>query len=295
MTNARDGLARSVQVKLARHAKTIGVDPNLVLTRYAVERFLYRLSRSPHAERFILKGALLILAWLGDTLRPTRDADLLGFGDLTDESLAHIIVAICTVPVEPDAVAFLPETVLVEPIRFEDSYGGQRVTLVATLGAARLRVQVDVGIGDAVVPPPTWLDYPSLLDAPAPRLRAYTPETVIAEKLHAIVLLGSKNSRMKDYFDLHALARANPLDARRMSDAIAATFERRTTAIPNGWPVGLSDEFAQDPQKRAQWRAFLSKNRIEAPTLDDVVREIRRFVEVPMTMARNRGTHAGRE
>ena len=175
MTNARDGLARSVQVKLARHAKTIGVDPNLVLTRYAVERFLYRLSRSPHAERFILKGALLILAWLGDTLRPTRDADLLGFGDLTDESLAHIIVAICTVPVEPDAVAFLPETVLVEPIRFEDSYGGQRVTLVATLGAARLRVQVDVGIGDAVVPPPTWLDYPSLLDAPAPPLARLHP------------------------------------------------------------------------------------------------------------------------
>jgi hypothetical protein len=181
----RGGLAQSVQVRLARHARTIGVDPNLVLTRYAVERFLYRLSRSPHADRFVLKGALLLLVWLGETLRPTRDADLLGFGDLSDDALRQIARDVCGVEVEPDAVSFLADTVDVQPIREEDAYGGRRVTLEARLGPARLRIQVDVGIGDAVTPGPLWLEYPSLLDLPRPRLRAYPRETVVAEKLRA--------------------------------------------------------------------------------------------------------------
>lgn len=172
MMGDRDGLARSVQVRLARHANAIGADPNLVLMRFAVERFLYRLSRSAHADRFVLKGALLMLAWLGDTLRPTRDADLLGFGDLSEAELARVITEVCLTDVEPDALAFLTETVKVEPIRAEDAYGGQRVTLVAMLGAARLRVQVDVGIGDAVIPPPTWLDYPGVAWRPSPATAA---------------------------------------------------------------------------------------------------------------------------
>ena len=290
MNSTRDGLARSVQVRLVRHAKMIGSDPNLVLTRFAVERFLYRLSRSPHAERFVLKGALLMLAWLGDTLRPTRDADLLGFGDLSEESLARIFVELCNTDVEPDAMVFLADTVRVEPIRGEDAYGGQRVTLDATLGAARLRVQVDVGIGDAVVPPPEWLDYPGLLDdLPHPRLRTYTPVTVIAEKMHAVVFLGLRNSRMKDFFDLHALARAGGHDARQLSDALTATFERRQTPVPADVPTGLSGAFAQDATKRAQWKAFLGKNRLEAPPLDAVVEEIWRFIELPLAMARTRG------
>ena len=289
MNSARDGLARSVQVRLVRHAKTIGSDPNLVLTRFAVERFLYRLSRSPHAERFVLKGALLMLAWLGDTLRPTRDADLLGFGDLSDEALTRIFVELCNTDVEPDALVFLIDTVRVEPIRGEDAYGGQRVTLDATLGAARLRVQVDVGIGDAVVPPPEWLDYPGLLDdLPHPRLRAYTPATVIAEKIHAVVFLGLRNSRMKDFFDLHALARAGGHDAGQLSNALAATFERRQTPVPADVPTGLSGAFAQDATKRAQWKAFLGKNRLEAPPLDVVIEEIWRLIEQPLARARMR-------
>jgi hypothetical protein len=166
MNPARSGLAHSVQVRLAQHAKTIGVDPNLALTRYAVERFLYRLSRSPHAERFVLKGALLLLVWLGETLRPTRDADLLGFGELSDDALRQIVRDICSIPVEPDAMTFLADTVDVQPIREEDAYGGRRVILEARLGPARLRIQVDVGIGDAVTPGPQWLEYPSLLDLP---------------------------------------------------------------------------------------------------------------------------------
>ena len=290
MNSARDGLARSVQVRLVQHAKAIGSDPNLVLTRFAAERFLYRLSRSPYAERFVLKGALLLLAWLGDTHRPTRDADLLGFGELSDEALMRIFVEICNTDVEPDALVFLPDTVRVEPIRGEDAYGGQRVTLDAILGAARLRVQVDIGIGDAVVPPPKWLDYPGLLDdLPHPRLRAYTPATVIAEKIHAVVFLGLRNSRMKDFFDLHALARKGGHDVGQLSDALAATFERRQTQVPADVPTGLSGTFAQDAAKRAQWKAFLGKNRLEAPPLDVVVEEIWRFIEQPLVMARMRG------
>lgn len=289
MNADRDGMARSIQVRLARHAKEIDSDPNLVLTRFAVERFLYRLSRSAHADRFILKGALLILAWLGDTLRPTRDADLLGFGDFGDDELRNIFIDVCRTPVEPDALTFLPDTVRIEPIRDEDAYGGRRVTLTAIMGVARLRVQVDVGIGDAVVPSPTWLDYPGLLeDLPHPRLRAYAPETVAAEKVHATVQLGLRNSRMKDFFDLHALAKMPGLDITKLSDALAATFERRQTALPADVPTGLSESFAQDPTKRAQWGAFLGKNRLTAPPLEIVIAEIWKFIEEPLALARKR-------
>lgn len=284
--SGKDGLAQSVQARLLQHAKAIGVDPNLVLTRYAIERFLYRLSLSPYAERFVLKGGLLMLVWLGETLRPTRDVDLLGIGELGDEALGAMFAGICAVPVEADALCFLADTVRVEPIRLEDAYGGQRVTIAATLGAARLRVQVDVGIGDATVPAPILLDYPGLLDLPRPRLRAYAPETVVAEKLHAIVLLGLRNSRMKDYFDLHALAREDKLQAGRMSDAIAATFARRKTPLPPGWPVGLGDDFTNSPGKQAQWQAFLTRNQLDAPLLQDVIAEIRRFLQAALALAR---------
>lgn len=286
MTNARDGLARSLQVRLARHAKEIGVDPNLVLTRYAVERFLYRLSRSPHADRFVLKGALLLMVWLGEALRPTRDADLLGYGDLSDAVLAEVFKEVCDVRVVEDGMTYLRDSVRVEPIRAEDDYGGQRVTLQAGMGAARLSVQVDIGIGDAVTPAPEWLEYPSLLDLSRPRLRAYPRETVIAEKLHAMEFLGLRNSRMKDYFDIYALLREGKTDSARLARAIAATFARRRTGLPQDMPQGLSDEFASDSTKQTQWRQFLSKNRLEAPALNEVIAEIRAFITEPLKLAR---------
>lgn len=286
MSPARWGLARSVHVRLVRHAHEIGVDPNLVLTRYAVERFLYRLSRSPHAERFVLKGALLMLIWLGETLRPTSDADMLGFGALTEESLGGILREVVAQPVEADAVEFDADSVSVETIRAEDEYGGWRATVRARIGAARLTVQVDVGIGDAVTPAPEWLDYPGLLDLPQARLRAYPRESVIAEKLHAIVLFGTRNSRMKDYFDLYALAREGAVGAERLAEAIAATFARRETAVPGTLPAGLSDEFAQDPSGQAQWNAFLSRNRLDVLPFAEVVAEVREFVLEPIREAR---------
>lgn len=271
MTSPRDGLARSVQVRLARHAKAVGLDPNMVLTRYAVERFLYRLSRSPHAAQFVLKGGLLLLVWLGETIRPTRDADLLGFGELSDEALLPMFREMCDVEVEPDAMRYLPDSVRLEPIRPEDAYGGRRVTLQAEIGAARVRLQIDIGIGDVVTPAPVWIEYPGLLDFPRSKLRIYTPETVVAEKLHAMVVLGSKNSRMRDFFDIDALAQRTAFDGAVLTRAVRATFERRTTALPPSAPLALTAAFSEAGDKQAQWRAF--RARIGASAAPETLRE----------------------
>jgi hypothetical protein len=142
-----------------------------------------------------------------------------------------------------------------------------------------------VGIGDAVTPAPEWLDYPSLLDLPQARLLAYPRETVIAEKLHAIVRFGARNSRMKDYFDLYALAREGSVDASLLADAITATFQRRATEVPNGVPAGLSDTFAMDPGVAAQWKAFLARNRLVAPSIVEVIAEIGELALVPLRLA----------
>jgi predicted nucleotidyltransferase component of viral defense system len=279
MSGPRDGLARSVQVRLAKHAKAIGVDPNLVLTRYAVERFLYRLSRSPYAERFVLKGGLLLLVWLGETIRPTRDADLLGFGDLSDHSLMRIFAEVCSVEVEQDAMTYAADSIRLEPIRAEDAYGGRRITLQAGIGAARLRVQVDIGIGDVVTPEPRWLEYPSLLDLPRPRLRAYPPETAIAEKVHAMVSLGSRNGRMRDFFDIDAIIQRTAFESAPLIAATRATFDRRKTALPELLPLALTAAFAAVPDKRAQWQAFRTRSGATgAPeTLDEVIERLAVF------------------
>lgn len=292
MRREEEGLVRSVQVRLTRHAKEIGVDPNHVLTRFAVERFLYRLSKSSHADRFVLKGALLLLAWLGETLRPTRDADVLGFGDLSDESLAGIFAEVCAVPVEPDGMTYDAETIRVADIRPEHAYGGKRVTLRAYLGPARLRVQVDVGIGDVVDPDPESLDYPGLLDLPSPRLRTYPQEVVVAEKVHAMVVLGAKNSRMRDFFDIHALASARAFEGRRLARALRSTFERRRTPIPAELPVALTPEFAAGEVKRAQWEAFLARSRVPSPAggLDSIVSALAAFLGPPLEGAREGAT-----
>lgn len=253
------GLSRSVQVRLVRRAHTLGVDPNVVLARYGAERLLYRLSRSPHAERFVLKGAMMLLVWLGESIRPTRDTDLLGFGALDTESLRATFAELCALPVEADGLEFDVASLQVAPIRVENAYGGQRVTLVARLGAARLRVQVDIGIGDDVFPEPQWIDYPSLLDLPRPRLRAYRPESTIAEKLHAMVELDSKNSRMRDFFDLRELAAARSFEGAVLGRAIATTFARRRTPVPRELPLALTREFAAIEGKSAQWSGFARK------------------------------------
>lgn len=262
--------------------------------RYATERLLYRLSRSPHADRFILKGGILLLAWLGETIRPTRDLDLLGFGELDDRSLARMFAEVCEIQVESDGIEFDAGSIRVEAIRPEDAYGGQRLNLIAHLGPARVRVQVDVGIGDSVVPNPEWLEYPSLLGFPRPRLRAYRMETSIAEKVHAMVVLGTKNSRMRDFFDVHALSIRTGFSGDTLVQAIRATFARRGTVLPPDAPIALTREFSQLEGKEAQWAGFLRRNRLTAAPQDlgVVIDALAAFLS-PVLAAARRGESFG--
>ena len=268
----------SIRQRLLDRARTCGEDFQLVLDRYAVERLLYRLSISPHREQFLLKGALLFALWFDQPHRPTRDADLLGFGPPDPERLAALAAELCAIEAD-DGLRFDVGSLAVEPIREEAAYEGLRIRLLAFLGDARCHVQWDVGFGDAVTPAPADVDYPVLLEGmPAPRLRVYSRETVFAEKLEAIATLGIANSRMKDYFDLLALLREGAMDNPVLTEAVRATFQRRGTALPDGVPFGLTDAFATDAQKQAQWTAFLRRNRLVAPDLKTVVDELRTFV-----------------
>jgi predicted nucleotidyltransferase component of viral defense system len=278
-----------VQTRLLRHAKALGQDPNFLLARYAAERFLYRLSVSPHAERFVLKGALLMLAWLGETVRATRDVDFLGYGDLDTDALRAAIVQICQCPVAADGLTFEPDTIRIEPIRENATYGGRRVTLRAKLGNARIPLQLDIGVGDATIPEPEWLDFPSLLDFPPPRLRAYRPETSIAEKLHAMVVLGEANSRLRDYFDIYALATQRRFQSTPLIAAVRATFARRDTPLPSFPPAGLTRDFALQAGKQAQWRAFIERTGASAPPeLTAVIEMIGLFLD-PIVSAAHSG------
>jgi predicted nucleotidyltransferase component of viral defense system len=267
--------AASVRARLLNVAKATGTDFNLVLVRFALERLLFRLSTSAHSDRFVLKGALLFTLWYDLPHRATRDADLLGFGPSDTGSMASVFRDIASVAVD-DGIVFDPASVRVGVIRKDAGYGGVRVTLNGKLANARCVAQVDVGFGDAVTPGPTDAVYPVLLDdLPAPRLRTYPVYTVVAEKLHALVVLGMVNSRLKDYLDLVVIMEREALDEPTLALAIAATFQRRGTALPNAPPVGLSDEFALDPTRIALWQSLLKKSDIVHRPLVDVVTVLR--------------------
>jgi len=267
--------AASIRARLKQHADAAKEDFNLVLTRYGTERLLYRLATSEHATQFVLKGALLFALWYGQPHRPTRDADLLGFGPDDPRVLAAVFQSLCAMSVD-DGMQFDAASVRVGTIRTEARYGGVRVDIRATLDNARIALQVDVGFGDAVTPAPPTIIYPSLLgDVPTAPLRVYPKATVVAEKLHAVCILGLTNSRMKDYFDLDLLLRDREVDDAELRSAVTATFQRRQSPIPAELPIGLSDAFAADPGKRTQWAAFLRKNRLDALELEAVVRRLR--------------------
>ncbi|MBL7223160.1 MAG: nucleotidyl transferase AbiEii/AbiGii toxin family protein [Candidatus Brocadiae bacterium] len=286
MTERRGpNLPASVRQRLLNLSRERGEDFGLVLSHYAIERFLYRLSQSPHATRFILKGAMLFAVWTGRMHRPTRDLDLLAFGDTSDDALVEIVRAVCSQPVEPDGIEFDPATLQAEPIREGADYEGRRVRLMAALSGARIDLRIDIGVGDAVVPAPQPVDYPTLLDFPAPRLRACPRETVVAEKLHAMVDRGILNSRMKDFYDIWTMARRFPFDGATLARAIRATFDRRDTPIPATPPVALTAAFARDAQKLTQWKAFLRRHALDAAGLEfgSIIDELRGFLEPPLT------------
>jgi len=268
-------IAASIRARLKQQADAKKQDFNLTLTRYGLERLLYRLSISDHAPNYLLKGALLFSLWYDQPHRPTRDADLLGFGPDDVESAVNAFREICRIAVE-DGITFDDASVQGAVIRKETGYGGVRIDLRAMLDGARIALQVDIGFGDAVTPAAETISYPVLLDdLPAPQLRSYPKYTVVAEKFHAVCLLGMTNTRMKDYFDLWVLMTEGTLDPAKLQRAIAATFERRKLAMPSGLPTGLSDSFSGDATKKAQWAAFLKKNRLDAMDLADVVARLR--------------------
>lgn len=288
-TQAKKNVAASVRERLLNISRKHGEPFDLVLVRYALERFLYRISVSPFSDRFLLKGALLYFVWGQDTYRLTRDGDLLASGSNDLRDMEKTFKQICGIAFE-DGISFEADSVRAQEIAEEKAYSGIRVNFVAHLAGAKIPVQFDIGFGDAVTPGPERILYPVLLDFPAPELRAYPIYTVIAEKLHTIVVLGMQNSRMKDFYDLYVLSRRFDFDGAVLSDAISATFARRETPLPEGVPVALSGEFADSPAKGAQWKAFIRKNRLtgEEPMFRDVLTAIGEFV-MPVINALRRG------
>jgi len=274
-------LAASVRARLRMLASAEGIDFGAVLTRYGLERILYRLSISEDRGSFLLKGALLFDVWFDTATRPTRDIDLLGFGPADDERIADVFRHVCGAIVD-DGIAFDPTSVATTDIRKAAGYPGIRVTMHGDLDGARIHVQVDIFFGDAITPGPEEITFPVLIEGmPQPVLSAYPKPTVIAEKLEAIVRLGRINTRVKDHFDLWWLLVIDECLASDVCPAVIATFERRGTDIPHGVPVGLSQEYASDPRVLAQWRAFVTRNRLSAPDLPELLGQIRETV-MPM-------------
>jgi predicted nucleotidyltransferase component of viral defense system len=275
----------SVRARLLNLAKERNQPFDLLLTRYTLERLLYRLSTSRQRERFVLKGAMLIACWVNDPYRPTRDLDLLGFGNSDPDEVIAAFREICAVKAD-DAVSFDIDGIAVDRIRDEAEYGGLRIKTTANVDGAKVRVLVDIGFGDAVEPGLIEIELPVLLNQPAPRLRAYPYETVIAEKFQAMVMLGRANTRMKDFYDIWILAQSYEFEGERLARAIAATFARRKTEIPIGRPDALTLAFAEDKSKQQQWAGFLADVAATPGTLANVIEDLATFLMPHIEKAR---------
>jgi predicted nucleotidyltransferase component of viral defense system len=279
-------LAASVRERLLNKARAESRPFQELLQYYAMERFLYRLAESPHAEKFVLKGALLLTAWQAPLSRPTMDIDFSGKTSNDLDQIKKLISDICGQEAEEDGLAFVTGSISVSRIKEDADYQGVRVRFHALLAGARIPLQIDIGFGDVIVPAAVRVNYPTLLEFPKPVLTAYPKESVIAEKLEAMTSLGLLNSRMKDYFDIWLLSQLYEFDAAVLMEAIKATFQHRRTAI-EPHPAGLSDGFASDPSKEKQWQAFVRRSRFDtAPAdLNDAVANVSAFVGPVLTAA----------
>ncbi|MFT3990706.1 MAG: nucleotidyl transferase AbiEii/AbiGii toxin family protein [Luteolibacter sp.] len=279
-------VSASVRDRLLKLHRDSGIGYQRLLNQHALERLLYRLSVSPARNVFLLKGAMLFTVWQGSPHRMTRDLDLLGFGDPDAERLAGVFRELCAVDVAEDGIVFDPASVQCGEIREAARYPGVRITMRATMGTARLNLQIDIGFGDHCSDPEE-IEVPSLLGMPPPHLRAYRRETVVAEKLEAIHLLGLQNTRLKDYFDLWFLARHFHFDGKSLAAAIAATFQRRGTEFSPGLPRGLREDFWSDSRHVAEWKAFWKKAGPggECPSLEETIRFISDFAGLPLREA----------
>ncbi len=279
-------MGASIRARLLKLAKERDQPNDLLLTRYALERLLYRLSTTKYRDRFVLKGAMLMTTWFEAPFRPTRDLDLLGFGDPKPDAMLAVFREICGVE-EDDGVVFDVKGLAVDLIREELEYGGLRIKTDAEIAGARVRIVIDIGFGDAIEPGAVELELPVLLDLPAPRLRAYPRETVIAEKFQAMVQFGRANSRMKDLYDIWLLSRAYEFKGEGLARAIAATFSRRKTPLPADPPYALTRPFADDRAKQQQWASFVESIGAELPPFATVIEDLAAFL-IPQAAAARR-------
>jgi predicted nucleotidyltransferase component of viral defense system len=281
-------IAASVRARLLKASKERREDFTLTLMNYAAERFLYRLAQSKYRDRFVLKGAMLLAVRLGEQYRPTRDLDLLGLGEASEAAVATAIRDIATTKVGDDGLVFDVVGLEVRAIREDNAYGGIRAVMHARLAEARVHVQIDVGFGDAITPAATDLQFPTLLaDMPSPNVLAYPTETIVAEKVEAMVHLGLSNSRMKDFTDLAIAARRTAFEGSTLVAAIRATFRRRGTPLPDSEFVALSEQFVRDGQAQANWKAYVRRERLRNfESLAELVDELRAFLSRPLEHAR---------
>lgn len=268
----------SVRQLLLNQSRAQGRPFQELLQYFAMERFLYRLAKSPYGDRFILKGALLLTAWRAPLSRPTMDIDLAGQTNNKLDHIKEVVGTVCEVTVEPDGIGFNRASIEVTRIKEDADYEGVRTQFQGTLARARIPMQLDIGFGDVITPGPIEIEYPTLLNFPAPVLRAYPKETVVAEKLEALTALGVLNSRIKDYYDLALLSGMYLFEGERLADAIVATFRHRGTTI-EAEPIGLTQSYCDDPARALQWRAFVRRSRFEEKTSDltHLIEEIRPF------------------
>lgn len=295
MTRSVTNFAASVRARLSTEAKRRNTDFQLILQRYAAERFLYRMSVSQHRARFVLKGAMLFVLWDEATARPTRDLDLAGYWANDAESLAEAIREICSIVHDEDGLAYSLATMTVEPIRVADQYHGFRIQLDVLLAGAKIPFQIDVGFGDAVVPEPVDVDYPTLLNGVAPNVRAYPREVVIAEKLHAMVIHGEANSRYKDFYDLFVLSTRYAFSGETLASAIQATFLRRHAPNLEPWPMALTTAFYANARRSEQWMRYLQRTKLGADVPADfaiIGERIQTFLDPPLRAATRRHAFA---
>jgi len=286
MVKDMKNIGASVRARLLTIAKEQGQTFNFILNRYAIERLLYRLSRSQYADRFVLKGATLLMTWFDEPFRGTQDLDLLGYGDPDPDAVLALFRDILTID-DQDGVHFDVEAARIDRIREEVEYGGVRIRTIAEIGGAQVPVSVDIGFGDATEPGAEDLDFPVMLEMPAPKLRGYARETVIAEKFQAMVALGHANTRLKDYYDIWILSRSFTFEDGRLPQAIAATFVRRGTPIPMDLPDALTPTFAADDRRQQQWQVFIAGVALDPGSLSDVVESIASFIMPQVELAVN--------
>ncbi len=261
-------IAASVEAKLKNVTAERKTDYRFILIRYATERFFYRLSVSEYTNQFVLKGGNLFVIWQnGRDYRPTVDSDMICFGNASPEHLRQVFGETCRMNNVPDdGMVFDPGSIEISSIREETEYGGTRILLLAYLGRSRVTLQFDIGVGDAITPPPELTEFPVLLNGPIPRLKAYPMATAIAEKAEVMVTRGIINSRLKDFYDLWLLSELFEHDYATLHQAVSNTFERRKVPMPIEMPEAWTPEFAANPQKATQWTAFLRRNKtVTAP------------------------------